>query len=163
MSTITIDAARMGVDKPAGLVLMEAIAAGEMSPPPAALLLGLEVDEVAEGRITFAFVADERFSNYATTHGGILAAVADFAISTAVITQQPAGADVVTTNLAITYLRPVPLGARYRCEGRVLHRGRTLVHAEAVLTDAEGRELVRATASCHVRAPAPAPDQLRAT
>ncbi|MFP5255324.1 MAG: PaaI family thioesterase [Acidimicrobiia bacterium] len=153
MSTVTADAARLSTAKPAGLVLMEAIAAGEMPPPPAALLLGLEIDEVVEGRIAFGFVADERFSNYATTHGGILAAVADFAISTAVITQQPSGADVVTTNLAVTYLRPVPLGARYRCEGRVVHRGRTLVHAEATLTDAEGRELVRATASCHVRLP----------
>lgn len=154
MSTVAVAPSALAAEKPAGLVLMEAIAAGEMSPPPAALLLGLEVEEVAEGRITFGFVADERFSNYATTHGGILAAVADFAISTAVITQQPAGADVVTTNLAVTYLRPVPLADRYRFEGRVVHRGRTLVHAEATLTDGSGRELVRATASCHVRPPA---------
>ena len=156
MSTLGVAPAPVSADKPAGLVLMEAIAAGEVPPPPAALLLGLEVEEVAEGRIAFGFLADERFSNYATTHGGILAAVADFAISTAVITQQPAGVDVVTTNLAVTYLQPVPLGARYRFEGRVVHRGRTLVHAEAVLTDGSGRELVRSTASCHVRIPPPA-------
>lgn len=153
MTAVSTEVAELDPDKPAGLVLMEAIAAGELSPPPAALLLGLEIDEVSEGRITFAFRADERFSNFATTHGGILAAVADFAISTAVITQQPAGVDVVTTNLAITYLRPVPLGGRYLCDGRVVHRGRTLVHAEAVLTDIAGRELLRATASCHVSPP----------
>jgi uncharacterized protein (TIGR00369 family) len=77
--------------------------------------------------------------------------VADFALSTAVFTRLDAGVDVVTTNLAVTYLRPVPLGGRYRCDGRVLHRGRTLTHAEAVLTDETGRELMRATATCHVR------------
>lgn len=138
-------------DAPAGLQWMAAIRDGAVPPPPAATLLGLEIEAVAEGRVTFAFTADERFSNGATTHGGILAAVADFALTTAVITQVDAGAEVVTTNLAMTYLRPVPLGGRYRCEGRVVHRGRTLVHGEAVLTGADGRELARATATCHVR------------
>jgi len=58
---------------------------------------------------------DARFSDGATTHGGILAAVADVALSTAVLTQLGAGADVVTTNLSVTYLRPVALSGRYRC------------------------------------------------
>lgn len=137
--------------KPAGLQWMEAIRDGEVQPPPAATLLGLEIEAVAEGRVTFAFTSDDRFSNGATTHGGILAAVTDFAITTAVLSQQD-GATVVTTNLAVTYLRPVPLAGRFRCEGRVVHPGRTLVHGEAVLTDDAGRELLRATATCHVRA-----------
>jgi uncharacterized protein (TIGR00369 family) len=141
----------VAVDKPAGLELMELIRDGQLPPPPAALLLGLEIDEVSEGSITFALTADERFSNGATTHGGILAAVADFALSTAVLTQLDAGADVVTTNLAVTYLRPVPLTGRYRCEGRVIHRGRTLAHAEAVMTDAASREVMRATGAFHLR------------
>ena len=139
------------VAKPAGLELMELIRDGQLPPPPAALLLGLEIDEVSDGAITFALTADDRFSNGATTHGGILAAVADFALSTAVLTQLDAGADVVTTNLSVTYLRPVPLTGRYRCEGRVVHRGRTLAHAEAVMTDAAGREVMRATGAFHLR------------
>jgi uncharacterized protein (TIGR00369 family) len=143
--------ATVTADRPAGLVLMEAIRDGVVPPPPAAELLGLDVDDVAEGAVTFGFVADARFSNGATTHGGVLAAISDFAVSTAVVTLVDAGADLVTTNLAVTYLRPVPLGARYQCRGRVLHRGRTLVHAEAVMTDGAGHEVVRATATCHVR------------
>ena len=134
MSTLT-------VTKPAGLELMELIRDGELPPPPAALLLGLEIDAVSEGAITFAFTSDDRFSNGATTHGGVLAAVADFALSTAVLTQLEAGADVVTTNLAVTYLRPVLLTGRFLCQGRVVHRGRTLAHAEAVMTDVAGREV----------------------
>jgi uncharacterized protein (TIGR00369 family) len=138
-------------EKPAGLQIMEAIRDGVMPPPPAARLLGLEIEEVHEGAITFAFTSDDRFSNGATTHGGILAAVADFALSTAVMTTLDAGADVVTTNLSVTYLRPVPLSGRNHCEGEVIHRGRTLVNAEAVMSDAVGREVMRATATCHVR------------
>ncbi len=137
----------IATDKPAGLQLMELIRDGELPPPPAALLLGLEIDDVSEGAITFGFTSDERFSNGKTTHGGILAAVADFALSTAVLTCLDAGADVVTTNLAVTYLRPVPLTGRFQCEGRVVHRGRNLAHAEAVMVGANGHGLMRATAS----------------
>lgn len=139
------------VAKPAGLELMELIRDRAMPPPPAALLLGLDIDAVLEGAITFAFTTDDRFSNGATTHGGILAAVADFALSTAVLTQLDAGADVVTTNLNVTYLRPVRLGGRHRCEGRVVHQGRSVAHAEAVMTDDAGREVMRATGSFHLR------------
>lgn len=148
---MTITETTAAVDKPAGLQLMEAIRDGHLPPPPAAQLLGLELEAVTVGVITFAFTADERFSNGVTTHGGILATLADFALSTAVMTQIGSGGDVVTTNLQITYLRPAPIGARYRCEGKVVHRGRTLHHAEAVITDERGREIARATATCHVR------------
>lgn len=140
----------VAVDKPAGLQLMELIAAGAVAPPPAARLLGLEIDDVSEGAVTFGFTADDRFSNGAATHGGILAAVADFALSTAVLTALDAGADVVTTNLAVTYLRPVALTGRYRCAAKVVHRGRTLAHADAVMTDEAGRQMVRATGAFHI-------------
>ena len=140
----------IATDKPAGLQLMELIRDGELPPPPAALLLGLEIDEVSDGAITFAFTSNDRFSNGATTHGGILAAVADFALSTAVLTGLDAGADVVTTNLAVTYLRPVALAGRYQCIGQVVHRGRTLAHAEALMTDHTGRQVMRATGGFHV-------------
>jgi uncharacterized protein (TIGR00369 family) len=138
-------------EKPAGLQIMEAIRDGVMPPPPAARLLGLEIEEVREGAITFAFTSGERFSNFTTTHGGILAAVADFALSTAVWTCLDAAADIVTTNLAVTYLRPVPLAGRYRCVGRSVHQGRRLAHAEAEMTDEQGRAVMRASATLHVR------------
>lgn len=144
MSAVTTEA-------PAGLQLMQAIRDGLLPPPPAALLLGLEIDEVSDGRITFGFRSDERYSNGATTHGGVLAAVTDFALSTAVLTELEAGADLVTTNLNVTYLRPVPLSGRFRCEGRVVGRGRTVAHAEATMTDDRGREVLRATGSFHLR------------
>lgn len=138
-------------DTRAGLELMELVRDGDVPPPPAARLLGLEIDKVSEGAITFGFTTDDRFSNGATTHGGILAAVADFALSTAVLTQLDAAADVATTNLSVTYLRLVALSGRYQCKGEVIHRGRTLAHAEAVMTDDAGREVMRATGAFHVR------------
>lgn len=138
-------------DKPGGLLLMEAIRDGLLDPPPAALVLGLEIDDVREGEITFVFNGNEMFSNGTSTHGGILAAVADFAASTAVLTGLGAGAEVVTTNLQVTYLRPVPTDDHFRCTGRAVYRGNTLHHAEAVMTNKLGHEVLRATATLHVR------------
>ena len=139
------------VAKAAGLELMELIRDGRLAPPPAATLLGLEIDDVRDGAITFGFTADERYSNGSATHGGILAAVADFALSTSVMTRLGPGADLVTTNLAVTYLRPVALAGRFSCAASVVHLGRTLAHAEAVMTDDAGRDVLRASGAFHLR------------
>jgi len=99
MSAVTSEA-------PAGLRLMEAISAGVLPPPPAALLLGLEIDEVTQGRITFRFTSGDRYSNGATTHGGVLAAVADFALSTAVMTELEAGRSRSRDRASVGRARP---------------------------------------------------------
>ncbi|HJR25141.1 MAG TPA: PaaI family thioesterase [Acidimicrobiales bacterium] len=137
-----------------GVELMEAIRDGRVDPPPAAVLFGLELLEVAEGRTVFGFRPDERFSNWQTTHGGVLAGVADFALTTAVITATPLGTDVVTTNLTVTYLRPLALDdGQARATGTVVHLGGTLAHAEVTLEDVQGRLLLRASGTCRIRAP----------
>jgi uncharacterized protein (TIGR00369 family) len=138
-----------------GLALLEGIRDGRFPPPPTAALLDLELDLVEEGHTVFGFRPAPRFDNgQGAVHGGILATVADFAVGTAAMTAAPPDALVVTTNLALTYVRPVPVSAgRLTGEGRVLHLGRTLAHAEAVLTDERGRRLVHATATLAVIRP----------
>jgi uncharacterized protein (TIGR00369 family) len=142
--------------RPVGRTILEMVAKGHFPPPPAASLLGLDLLEVGDGLTRFGFTPDQRFNNgQGGVHGGILATVADFALSTAVVTVAPPNATVVTTNLSVAYLRPVrtddpPVTA----VGRVVHRGNTLVYAEAVLTDGDGRELVRASATCRLSIPA---------
>jgi uncharacterized protein (TIGR00369 family) len=84
----------------------------------------------------------------------VLAAVADFAVATVVTTAAPEGALVVTANLNVSYVRPVRVdGPTLTCEGRLLHIGRSLAHAEASIVDDDGRLYVHATATCHVTAP----------
>jgi uncharacterized protein (TIGR00369 family) len=110
------------------------------------------------GRTRFAYRPGAVVDNgQGVTHGGILAAVADFAVTTAVMTHLPADRLVRTTNLAVSYIRPVPPGAEAVCEGRVVHLGRTLAHADATMTDADGRLLLRATATCHLQHPVDGP------
>jgi uncharacterized protein (TIGR00369 family) len=140
------------VTVPTGRANLEAIRDGIAPPPPAAVLLDLDLETVDDGRTVFGFHPAHRFTNpYGATHGGILAAVADFAVATAVMTRLSADAVVVTTNLNVTYVRSVTSGVEsMHCEGRVLHLGRRLAHAEATLTDGDGRVYLHATATCHV-------------
>ena len=129
--------------------LLEGIRDGRFPPPASAALLDLELDLVEEGHTVFGFRPARTFDNgQGLVHGGILATVADYAVGTCVMTAAPPDALVVTTNLALTYVRPVAVTAgRLTGEGRLVHLGRTLAHAEAVLSDERGRRLLHATAT----------------
>lgn len=135
-----------------GRLLLEAIRTGALPPPPAAELLGIELEAVENGETVFAFDAIADYGNPGSVHGGILAAIADFAVTTAIWTQVSADADIVTADLHVTYLRGLPLdGARYTCTGRLLHLGRTQANAAATIVAADGTEHVHALATCRIR------------
>lgn len=70
-----------------GKELLAAIHDGEVPPPAAAELLDLTLLEIHDGRAVFKFRPTPRFDNgQGAVHGGLLSAVADFAVSTAVKT-----------------------------------------------------------------------------
>jgi uncharacterized protein (TIGR00369 family) len=135
-----------------GRDLLEGIRAGIFPPPAAAALVGLDLEEVGDGATVFGFQPDPRFDNgMGAVNGGVLAVVADFAVSTAAMTLLPMDLPVATTTLNLSYLRPVPsTGGRLRAEGRVLHLGGRVAHAEAVVLDGRGRHCVHATATLHI-------------
>src|SRR4051812_44711799 len=150
---MSLDTPMPGTLAPAtGRDLLEGIRSGAFPPPPAAALVGLDLDEVGDGFTVFGFRPDLRFDNgMGAVNGGVLAVVADFAASTAAMTRLPMDRPVATTTLNVTYLRPVPVdGGRLRAEGRVLHLGGRLAHAEAVVVDDRGRRCVHATATLHI-------------
>jgi uncharacterized protein (TIGR00369 family) len=57
-----------------------------------------------------------------------------------------------TLELKINFLRPVYEG-ELRAEAKVLHRGRTIALVESVLSNSEGKEVARATATQMVLRP----------
>ena len=138
---------------PDGRRLLEAIAVGAFPAPAAAVLVGIDLLEVDDGRTLFGFTPDAAFDNaQGAVNGGVLAVLADFAVSTSLMTRLPLGPTVSTTNLNVTYVRPVPVdGPVLRAEGRVLHLGRTLAHTEATVVDDQGRRYLHATATLHVQ------------
>jgi uncharacterized protein (TIGR00369 family) len=78
--------------------------------------------------------------------GGFIAALADSALSLVTMTVLNDGEAFTTSNLQVSFFRPAPPG-RLQMEARVVHRGRTMVHAEATFTRADGKVAAVATAT----------------
>ena len=76
-----------------GYERLVAIQRGELAPPPAAALLGMQLDEVHAGRTVFSMLADEIHENpMGSMHGGVVAALVDTAMGCALSSILPADA-----------------------------------------------------------------------
>ena len=138
-----------------GIDVLRAIAGGELPPPPVARLLGLEVEQVSEGLVTFAFEpAEFHYNPLGTVHGGILTTVLDSAMGCAVHSRLRAGLTYTTLELKVNFLRPVRVTTgRVRGEGKVVHLGGRVATAEAHLVDADGGLYAHSTSTCLISSP----------
>ena len=138
-----------------GLSALRALAAGELPPPPFAVLLGFEIVEVQEGRVVFAVEpGPQHYNPIGSVHGGLAATLVDSATGCAVHSTLPAGVGYTTTDLQVRYVRGITRDTgRVRCEGTVVHRGRTIATAEARVT-AGDRLLAHGTAGVLILPPA---------
>jgi uncharacterized protein (TIGR00369 family) len=127
-----------------GLGLMQAIAAGELPPPPVARLLGMDLRSVEHGRVMFALApAEEQLNPLGTVHGGVITTILDSAMGCAVHTTLPAGTTYTTLELKVNFVRAVVLGSGpVVAEGTVVHRGGTVATAEARLVREDDGKLV---------------------
>ena len=134
-----------------GLSYLRAIAAGELPPPPIAVLLNFSVVEVERGRAVFAGEpAEEHYNPIGVVHGGYTATLLDSAMGCAVHTTLPAGAGYTTLSLEVKFVRPTTTETnRVRAEADVVHRGRTQATAEGRLVAADtGKLIAHATTTC---------------
>jgi uncharacterized protein (TIGR00369 family) len=138
-----------------GMDVLRAIEDGVISPPPVAQLLGMEVENVSEGLVTFAFEPGEyHYNPLGTVHGGILTTVLDSAMGCAVHSRLRAGLAYTTLELKVNFLRPVRVTTgRVRGEGKVVHLGGRVATAEAHLVDQDGRLYAHATSTCLISSP----------
>jgi uncharacterized protein (TIGR00369 family) len=138
-----------------GLDYLRAIAAGDLPPPPIALLLGMELGHIEEGRAAFELnVGEHLYNPIGSVHGGVLATLMDSALGCAVQSTLPAGTPYTTVDLSVTYLRPVTTKTtRLRCEAEVVHRGRSIATARAQVTDEAGHLYATSTTTCLILRP----------
>lgn len=85
-------------------------------------------------------------------HGGLLATVADIAVSRAAWDQVPEGATIATADLHIAYLGNVNAGAWVEAWPSVDRVGRAVVHASC-LVESDGEPLAKVLATVAVRMP----------
>jgi uncharacterized protein (TIGR00369 family) len=134
-----------------GIEYFAAIAAGELPPPPMAVLMRMAPVSWGDGRAVFeGEPSEEHYNPIGVVHGGYAATLLDSALGCAVHTTLPAGAAYTTVALETKFVRPITRETGVvRAEAEVLHRGRTQATAEARLLDADtGRLLAHATATC---------------
>lgn len=98
-----------------------------------------------DGRV-FALRVEERHGNLGgNAHGGLLAALVDFALGRAIGAETGADGAPATVSLTTDFLRPVRPGDWVEAHTEVERAGRTLAFADCSLT-VDGREVVRGRA-----------------
>ncbi|GLW58591.1 PaaI family thioesterase [Kitasatospora phosalacinea] len=116
-------------------------------------LLDMRVVAVAPGEVLLSVTTAADHQGWpGHTHGGYLAALCDTACGLAVASLVPPRHTVVTANLSLQYLRPVPApGGEVGCLGAVTHRQGSRILTRADVTGGDGEVLAAATALMLVR------------
>jgi uncharacterized protein (TIGR00369 family) len=135
----------------AGLDYVRAIQAGEIPPPPIAVVMNFSIELLEEGQAVFiGQPGEEHYNPIGVVHGGYASTILDSALGCAVHTTCPAGVGYTSQTLEVKYLRPITrdTGA-VRAEAVVVHRGRKNAVSEAKLTAVEGGKLLATgTSTC---------------
>ena len=138
-----------------GITFLKALQSGELPQPPFAVLLGISITEVSEGRVVFTTEPSEyHYNPLGTVHGGVMATLLDSALGCAVQSTLPAGTSYTTLELKVNYLRPVTTktGTIY-AEGKIIYVVGRIATAEGPLTDAEGKLYAHGTTTCIIMRP----------
>lgn len=135
-----------------GLELLQRIVDGKYPAPPISFQLSFALTEVSEGRAVFRGVPNERHLNpLGSVHGGWAATLLDSALACAVQTLLEKGEAYTTAEFKVNLTRPItPKTGEVVCEGKVVHKGRTLAVSEATLKDAGGKLLAFGTETCSI-------------
>lgn len=138
-----------------GLELLQGALEGRLPGAPIAQGLNFRLVEVADGRAVFeGEPGEEHLNPLGSVHGGWALTLIDSACGCAAHTTLPAGVGYTTLETKANFTRALrPEGGTVRTEGTVLARGRTIITAEARMTDADGRLLAHGTSTLLVLTP----------
>ncbi|MFT4193021.1 PaaI family thioesterase [Ottowia sp.] len=130
--------------------LFSSILRGELPLPPAAALLGLQIEHATRGSVALSCQAGAAFLNPAGhVQGGMLSAMLDEALSIAALSALGQGEYVVTLEMKVQFIGAATPGALH-AQGRLVHRGGRIAFVEGELRQ-DGQLVARATATVLVR------------
>ncbi len=122
------------------------------SSPPFYRHLGLQLDALADGKSAIRLpFRKEHGNSRGEVHGGTVAALADAAMSQAVRSTIETGSSVATITMTLNYLAPAH--GELTCRGAVVKSGKSVVFAEAEVTDERGQAVCRGAATYRVAPP----------
>jgi uncharacterized protein (TIGR00369 family) len=124
--------------------------AGRVEGARVGTLVGFRLTGFQDGVVTMEMDAGPQHHNpMGTVHGGIFCDLADAAMGTAMAATLEEGESFTTLQLAASYLRAVREG-KLVVTARIVHKGKSVGHAEAEIVDGEGRAVARFTSVCMV-------------
>lgn len=135
-----------------GLELLQRMIDRKYPAPNIGARLNFALTEVSEGHAVFRGLPSERHLNpLGAVHGGWAATILDSALACSVQTLLAKGEAYTTAEFKVNLTRPItPKTGEVVCEGRVVHRGKTLAVSEATLKDKEGKLLAFGTETCSI-------------
>lgn len=117
--------------------------------PPVMHLLGITPRSMQPGEMVVQLRNSPWTRNgFGTTYGGALAAAADVAMSSAVLSTLPAGTAFAPLDLKVSFLRPVrPGDGDVTLRATVTHRGRSIAMVACEAVNEEGKRVALASES----------------
>lgn len=101
-------------------------------------LIGAELEHVEAGKVVISCKhKDVLTQQHGLLHGGVIASLADVACGYAALTSMPEDCEVLSVEFKINIVRPAS-SSKLIASGQVIKTGRTLVVAEASVTDENG-------------------------
>ncbi len=143
---------RSVINSISGLEYLSGIKEGQISPPPAANLVGYRLCDVDKGYAAFELNPGEyHYNPFATVHGGILSTLLDSTMAASVISTLPAGFSCSTIELKVNFIRPVTVETGVlKCEARPVHTGKKLATAEGKARDENGILHAHGVCTCSI-------------
>lgn len=128
--------------------LRAALLDGKLPAAPSTRLTGIRPLDYGDGTAVFEMpVTPWLQSSAGVLPGGVMAFLADSPLGGAVMTRNPPGTVITTSELAMNYLRPATLASSsLRARSNVIHLGRSFALSEVYIEDADGRLLAHGTA-----------------
>lgn len=123
---------------------------GALDTVPFAKLLGIQLEDVSEGRsvLTMPVRADLK-QNHGVVHGGAIASLIDSAMAFAIIPLLAEKERTTTVDLTIHYLRPLTEGVA-KSTARVVRAGRRVITVSAEVVNHK-EQLVATAVSTYLR------------
>lgn len=111
--------------------------------------------EVEDGRVVFEGQPGvESLNPLGIIHGGWMMTVIDSACGCATMTALEPGVSYTTLETKVNMTRAIkPNSGVYRCEGKLLARGRQIITSEAHVTGPDGKLYAHGTSTCMVLRP----------
>ncbi len=133
-----------------GIEYIRGIFAGELPPPPIALLMGFRGVEAEPGKAVFEMEpGPQHYNPIGSVHGGVALTLLDSAMGCAIHTLLEQGVRYTTLEVKTNFVRAITAETGpIRCEGTVIHKGARVATAEGRIVDGFGKLLAHGTTTC---------------